>query len=74
MTRMVLTLEPGTDSDLLRRIFENIKGVDSIKIENSEEMKTEKAKKLQLINELAGSVDPNIVDWNDERTRHILKR
>ncbi|MCH5241422.1 MAG: hypothetical protein J1F67_03230 [Muribaculaceae bacterium] len=74
MTRMILTLEPGADSNILKSLFENIKGIGSIKIENYEKNESEKEKKLRLINELAGSLDPSIIDWNDERTQYIMKR
>lgn len=71
---MILTLEPGADSNILKSLFENIKGIGSIKIENYEKNESEKEKKLRLINELAGSLDPSIIDWNDERTQYIMKR
>lgn len=74
MTRMVLTLEPGADSNMLKSFFENIKGVYSIKIENPKEIETKKSKKLRLISELAGSIDPDIIDLNDDKTRYILKQ
>ncbi len=74
MTQIVVTLEKDADSKLLRRMIENMKGV--LKASVKREEKVEKGVTedwIRKMRELSNSIDPSMIDMNDERTRYILR-
>lgn len=78
MTQMVVTIENGADTDFLRRMIQNMKGVLDVSLRNSRKkiysngMTTDEW--IDSMKDLSNSVDASVVDWNDERTRHIMSR
>ena len=68
MRQLILTLSPEVDEKALVKAIEGFNGVRI----NSKDK--DKEKKLKLIRELGGSVDPSIIDADDERTKYILSK
>lgn len=73
MTQIVVTLDKDADSKLLRKMIENMKGVlkASIKRETKHE-DSEADAWISKMKSLSNSIDPSIIDMNDERTRYIM--
>jgi hypothetical protein len=76
MTQIVVTLENGADSNLLRRAIENMKGVIKAKIQRdgSAPSSDETADWIRNMKALSQKVDPSIIDLNDERTKYIMSK
>ena len=82
MDQLIVTLEPGADKALLKKMIKNIKGIaDVILKKESSPQKNKTIKKInqetddwiQEMRELSNSFDSSVVDLNDERTKYILK-
>lgn len=78
MTQITVTLENGADAHLIRKIFENVKGVLRTKIvthqdpaiserRTAEEIKASAQNKewLKTLDQLYNSVDRSVVDTDD---------
>ena len=87
MTQITATIANEADPDLIRQIFENIKGVIETSIsfkgdKNTEEndsidpavLTQEKKEWLNKLNRLYNNVDREAIDVNDEKTRYILSK
>ena len=87
MTQITATLSKEADPNLIRQIFENVKGVIATsvtfnkEVENSNdvlskerELSNEKKDWLNKLNRLYNNVDRETIDLNDERTRYILSK
>ena len=87
MTQITATIANEADPDLIRQIFENIKGVIETSIsfkgdKNAEEndsidpavLTQEKKEWLNKLNRLYNNVDREAIDVNDEKTRYILSK
>lgn len=76
MTQIVVTLENGADSSLLRRAIENMKGVLKAKIHHGSDIaSTDKTSEwIHEMTEFSHRVDPSIIDFNDQRTQYIMSR
>lgn len=76
MTQIVVTLENGADSSLLRQMIENMKGVLKTSLRNrpSSDNSTEVNEWIDGMRELSGSIDSSIIDMDDERTRYIMSK
>ena len=87
MTQITATLAKGADPNLIRQIFENVKGVIATSIvikkdgENTNEtlletqpLSLEKKEWLDKLNRLYHNVDRENVDLNDERSQYILSK
>ncbi|MCH5242949.1 MAG: hypothetical protein J1F67_11140 [Muribaculaceae bacterium] len=87
MTQITATISNEADPDLIRQIFENIKGVIETSIsfkgdKNAEEndpidpavLTQEKKEWLNKLNRLYNNVDREAIDVNDEKTRYILSK
>lgn len=76
MTEIYVTIEDGADAQLISRIFENVKGVVKTVINNnykkSETLESDKW--LETLHNIKKSVDPSVIDWNDERTKYIMSK
>lgn len=74
MKQIVVTLENGADSNFLRRIIENMKGVlhTSLKEESGSRNEEDSDDWLKTIHSVKNDIDHSLVDMEDERTRHIL--
>lgn len=73
MTQIVVTLDKDADSKLLLKMIENMKGVlkASIKRETKHE-DSEADAWISKMKSLSNSIDPSIIDMNDERSRYIM--
>lgn len=87
MTQITATLSKDADPNLIRQIFENVKGVVATSVtfkkegDNSndnltKEIKISPDKKdwLNKLNQLYNNVDRKALDLNDERTQYILSK
>lgn len=76
MTQIVVTLENGADSNLLRRAIENMKGVRKAKIhrDSSHTTSDEADQWIREMKELSNKVDSSIIDTEDERTQYIMSK
>lgn len=76
MTQIVVTLENGADSNLLRRAIENMKGVMKAKIHRDSFHTTsdEADQWIREMKELSNKVDSSIIDTEDERTQYIMSK
>ena len=72
MTQIVVTLENGADSALLRRMIENMKGVLKTSVVYSPtDCSSEWIEKMR---KLRDSIAPSMIDMDDERTRYIMSK
>ena len=87
MTQITATLSKEADPNLIRQIFENVKGVIATSVtfkkegentndELSKENKISPEKKewLNKLDHLYNNVDREAIDLNDERTQYILSK
>ena len=87
MTQITATLAKEADPNLIRQIFDNVKGVieTSITFKKEEEpiddnltkennLSPEKKEWLNKLNHLYNNVDREAIDLNDERTQYILSK
>ena len=87
MTQITATLSKEADPNLIRQIFDNVKGVIATSItfkkeeENSNDilskernLSPEKRDWLNKLNHLYNNVDRDAIDLNDERTQYILSK
>lgn len=83
MDQFIVTLEPGADKALLKKMIKNIKGIGDVILKRDKssykQAKSHKKKDKntedwikEMIN-LSNNFDSSAIDLNDERTRHILK-
>ena len=59
----------------IKKLLKNIKGVikvTSLKNTRSDKLKYDDKKWMEMVEKLAGSVDPSEIDMKDERTRYIM--
>lgn len=83
MDQFIVTLEPGADKVLLKKMIKNIRGISDVilKRETISSPKNKAEKKINQetedwireMRELSNSFDSSRIDLNDERTRYILK-
>lgn len=76
MTQIVVTLENGADSGLLRRMIENMRGVlkASIHSDPSSSVISEADEWLNKLHDIRKDIDTSVIDMNDERTRYIMSK
>ena len=87
MTQIIATLSKEADPNLIRQIFDNVKGVIATSItfkkeeENSNDILSKESKLspekrdwLNKLNHLYNNVDRDAIDLNDERTQYILSK
>ena len=78
MAQIVVTLDNNADSNLLRRMIENMKGVlkTSVKTESITNKETEDKRTawIQALSQLTESVNSSMIDLNDERTKYIMSK
>ncbi len=75
MTQIVVTLENGADSNFIRRMIENMKGVLNASVHRqptSVDKDTEEW--LNTLHSIKHDVDPSVIDMDDERTRYIMSK
>ena len=92
MTQLTVTIENGVDSNFIRRIIENLKGVvkvsyanrvqkdnivtysDNNTLANDDPANAEVDEWINKMTRLSNSIDPSIVDMNDDRTRYLMSK
>lgn len=79
MTQIVVSLENGADTSLLQRMIENMKGVLKTSIITkrtaSEHEESEQSEAwINAVHSIKKSIDPSLIDINDERTRYIMSK
>ena len=87
MTQITATLSKDADPNLIRQIFDNVKGVIETTITfkkedehinddltKGKELSHEKKEWLKKLNHLYNNVDRDAIDLNDERTQYILSK
>lgn len=76
MTQIVVTLENGADSNMLRRMIENMRGVLKATVNKPKcNMEVSESDEwIQKMEELGEMVNPSIIDMTDARTRYIMSK
>lgn len=76
MTQIVVTLEDGTNSNIIRSAINLIKGVKATVVTHIDtktpSIKTEA--RLKAIDKLAGSISMDMIDTDDSRTQYLLNK
>ena len=75
MTQILVTLDNNADASLLRRMIENMKGVLATSVQSIK--KGEKEDTEEWINNLHAikcSINPDLIDMSDERTKYIMSK
>ena len=76
MTQIVVTLEDGSNTTIIRSAIDLIKGVKNTIITHVEPKKvsTKVEQRLQEFDKLAGSVSIDMIDTEDPRTKYLLSK
>ena len=76
MTQIVVTLEEGSNSSIIRSAINLIKGVKATMITHVEPKPalTKTEKRLQAFDKLAGSISLDMIDSDDPRTKYLLSK
>ena len=76
MTQIVVTLDKDADTNLLRRMIENMKGVlgTSIKKKDETSFQSRSDAWLEKLHSIKQDIDPSLIDQDDERTRYIMSK
>lgn len=75
MTQILVTLDNNADASLLRRMIENMKGVIATSVQSIKKADNEDAEEwISNIRAIKRSIDPNLIDINDERTKYIMSK
>ena len=76
MTQIVVTLEDGSNTNIIRSAIDLIKGVKNTIITHVEPKKvsTKVEQRLQAFDKLAGSVSIDMIDTEDPRTKYLLSK
>lgn len=74
MNQIVVTLENGANSSLLRRMIENMKGVLEAKIRYVGKNEPNAEKWLEELRNFKNSIDTSVIDYDDERTQYIMSK
>lgn len=76
MTEIIVRLSDNADTSFLKRAIENMRGVFSASIRESNENETalERNDWLERLHRLKQEINPDVIDMNDERTRYIMSK
>lgn len=75
MTQILVTLDNHADTPLLRRMIENMKGVLATSVQTIKKSEHEEAEEwLNNLHEIKRSINPDLIDMDDERTRYIMSK
>lgn len=75
MTQILVTLDHNADASLLRRMIENMKGVIATSVQSIKKSDHEEAEEwIKNLHEIKRSINPDLIDMNDERTRYIMSK
>ena len=75
MTQILVTLDNTADTSLLRRMIENMKGVLATSVQSITKSDHEDAEEwLDNLHAIKQSINPDLIDMSDERTRYIMSK
>ncbi len=76
MTQIVVTLEEGSNPNMIRSAIDLIKGVKDTVVAYVDTKATSKKTdvRLQAIDRLAGSISMDMIDTDDPRTKYLLSK
>ena len=78
MKQIVVTLEQGADASLITRILENIKGVVRTSMrdysEDHVQEDSETTEWIKKMKNLSNSVNPSVIDMENERTKYLMSK
>ena len=78
MKQVVVTLEQGADASLITLILENIKGVVRTSMrdysEDHVQEDSETTEWIKKMKNLSNSVNPSVLDMEDERTKYLMSK
>ncbi|MBD5181980.1 MAG: hypothetical protein HDS98_05460 [Bacteroidales bacterium] len=78
MKQVVVTLEQGADASLITLILENIKGVVRTSMrdysEDHVQEDSETTEWIKKMKNLSNSVNPSVIDMEDERTKYLMSK
>ena len=75
MTQILVTLDNNADTSLLRRMIENMKGVLATSVQTIKKPESEEVEEwLNNLHEIKRSINADLIDMTDERTRYIMSK
>lgn len=75
MTQILVTLDNTADTNLLRRMIENLKGVITTSVQYKIKSENDAADEwIKNLHAIKRDVNPDYIDLNDERTRYIMSK
>lgn len=76
MTQMTVWLDNDANPAIIKQVLQNMKGVMKISLhkEKSHNKEKEDDEWLADLHRLVNSVDPSVIDMDDERTRYLMSR
>lgn len=74
MKQIIVTLADDADTEFLRKMIENMKGVNTTTMPNSLGVsECESSDWLESLHDIKKSIDPSVIDLSDPRTKYITK-
>ncbi len=76
MTQIVVTLEDGSNLNIIRNAINLIRGVKDTMVTHVDKkvVNNKSKKRLQAFDRLAGSVSLDMIDKEDPRTKYLLSK
>ena len=76
MTEIIVKLTPAADTTLLKKAIENMKGVFSASIREirGKDIEEEGSEWLEKLHRLKNTINPDVIDMDDDRTRYIVSK
>ncbi len=76
MTQIVVTLEDGSNLNIIRNAINLIRGVKDTMVTHVDKkvVNNKSKKRLQAFDRLAGSVSLDMIDTEDPRTKYLLSK
>ena len=75
MTQILVTLDNTADPSLLRRMIENMKGVIATSVQSIKKSDNDDAEEwISNLHAIKRSINPDLIDMNDERTKYIMSK
>ncbi len=75
MTQILVTLDNTADTSLLRRMIENMKGVIATSVQSIKKTEQDDSEEwIKNLHAIKRSINPDLIDMDDERTRYIMSK
>lgn len=75
MTQILVTLDNTADTSLLRRMIENMKGVIETSVQSIKKSDYDNPDEwIRNLHAIKNSINPDLIDMDDERTRYIMSK